>query len=241
LKLVIIAAGLGSRLSPVSSGTPKLLIPIFGQRLIDKILANCIKAEIENIVVVTGYKNHIIEDHLKTIQTSVRIETAYNPDWKLANGVSVLAAQSLIPINEDFMISMSDHYYNSNLLKTIKTHSDDHAIASVGADYNISEIHDIDDGMKLKIDNASNLITAMSKDLIEYDAIDCGIFKCKYKFFDYLIKAKAKNECSLSDACNILINERTMGSINIKNCPWIDIDTPEALSFINENPTKFKE
>ena len=191
MKLVIIAAGLGSRLSPVSSGTPKLLLPILGQRLIDKILANCIEADIKNIVVVTGYNNHIIEDHLKTIQTSIKIETAYNPDWELANGVSVLAAQNLIPVGEDFMISMSDHYYNSDLLKTIKTHADDQTVASVGADYNISEIHDIDDGMKLKIDKESNLIRAMSKNLFEYDAIDCGIFKCRYAFFDYLIKAKA--------------------------------------------------
>ena len=239
MKLVIIAAGLGSRLSPVSSGTPKLLLPILGQRLIDKILANCIEADIKNIVVVTGYNNHIIEDHLKTIQTSIKIETAYNPDWELANGVSVLAAQNLIPVGEDFMISMSDHYYNSDLLKTIKTHADDQTVASVGADYNISEIHDIDDGMKLKIDKESNLIRAMSKNLFEYDAIDCGIFKCRYTFFDYLNKAKSKNECSLSDACNILINENLMGSVDIKSCPWIDIDTPEALSFIKENPKKF--
>ena len=239
MKLVIIAAGLGSRLSPVSSGTPKLLIPIFGQRLIDKILANCIEAEINSIVVVTGYNNHIIEDHLKTLQTSVRIETVYNPDWKLANGVSVLAAKSSIPVGENFMISMSDHYYNSNLLETIKNHSNDHAVASVGADYNISEIHDIDDGMKLKIDKDSNLIRAMSKNLMEYNAVDCGIFKCRYTFFDYLIRAKAENECSLSDACNILINENLMGSVDIKSYPWIDIDTPEALTFINKNPKKF--
>ena len=75
-----------------------------------------IEADIKNIVVVTGYNNHIIEDHLKTIQTSIKIETAYNPDWELANGVSVLAAQNLIPVGEDFMISMSDHYYNLSLI-----------------------------------------------------------------------------------------------------------------------------
>ena len=56
-----------------------------------------------------------------------------------------------------------------------------------------------------------------------------------------LIKSKAKNECSLSDACNILISENLMGSVDIKSCPWIDIDTPEAVTFINENPKKFTE
>ena len=239
MKLVIIAAGLGSRLSSVSNNTPKLLVPVMGQPLINKLLSNCIDAGIKNIVVVTGFNNHIIEDHLKRLQTPIQIEAAYNPDWKLANGVSVLSAQKHIPTGEDFMISMSDHYYTSDILKIIKDESDNNTIASVGADYKIDEIHDIDDGMKLKIDEDSNLIRSMSKTLSKYNAIDCGIFKCKYEFFDYLKKAKEKDECSLSDACNLLMNKGLMGSVDIKSYPWIDIDTPEALDFINQNPKKF--
>ena len=95
MKLVIIAAGLGSRLSSVSSGTPKLLMPILGTPLIKKLLLNCIDAEIHNIVVVTGYNNHIIEEYLNNLSTPVKIDISYNPDWKLANGVSVLAAKNL--------------------------------------------------------------------------------------------------------------------------------------------------
>ena len=239
MKLVIIAAGLGSRLSSVSNNTPKLLVPVMGQPLVNKLLSNCIDAGIKNIVVVTGFNNHIIENHLKTLQTPIQIEVAYNPDWELANGVSVLSAQKHIPTGEDFMISMSDHYYTSDILKIINDKSDSNAIASVGADYKIDEIHDIDDGMKLKIDEDSNLIRFMSKTLSNYNAIDCGIFKCKYEFFDYLKKAKEKDECSLSDACNLLMSKGLMGSVDIKSYPWIDIDTPEALDFINQNPKKF--
>ena len=151
MKLVIIAAGLGSRLSSVSSGTPKLLMPILGTPLIKKLLSNCIDAKIDNIVVVTGYNNHIIEKYLNDLSTTVKIDIAYNPDWKLANGVSVLAAKEFISKDEEFMISMSDHFYNSELLKLIKSQSIENTIASVGADYKINEIHDIDDGMKLSL------------------------------------------------------------------------------------------
>ena len=31
-----------------------------------------------------------------------------------------------------------------------------------------------------------------------------------------------------------------MGSVDIKNHSWIDIDTPEALAFIEQNPEKYK-
>ena len=107
MKLVIIAAGLGSRLSSVSSGTPKLLMPILGTPLIKKLLSNCIDAKIDNIVVVTGYNNHIIEKYLNDLSTPVKIDIAYNLDWKLANGISVLAARECISKDEEFMISMS--------------------------------------------------------------------------------------------------------------------------------------
>ena len=70
-------------------------MPILGTPLIKKLLSNCIDAEIDNIVVVTGYNNHIIEEYLNNLSTLVKINIAYNPDWKLANGVSVLAAKEV--------------------------------------------------------------------------------------------------------------------------------------------------
>ena len=230
---------MGSRLSTISNGLPKILVHVFKKPLIDQLLSNCIAARINDVVIVTGYNNHIIEEHISKIKTNINIEIAYNPDWNLANGVSVLAAKNFIPENQDFLISMSDHYYNNGLLIMMKNHTNIKTIASVGADYNIKEIYDIDDGMKIDIDKETNLIKAMSKELPIYNAIDCGLFKCRYEFFDYLEKAKEKNECSLSDACNILINNKLMGSVDIQDNPWIDIDTPEALDFINKNPEKF--
>ena len=93
--------------------------------------------------------------------------------------------------------------------------------------------------MKIDIDQETKLINAMSKHLKIYNAIDCGIFKCKYNFFNYLELGKKNNNCSLSDACNILIKESLMGSVNIYDSNWIDVDTPEALDYINNNPNKF--
>ncbi len=239
MKLVIIAAGKGSRLSKVSDGIPKILVHVFEKPLIDKLLSNCIDVGINNIVIVTGFNDHIIKEHISRIETHVNIEIAFNPEWKLPNGISVLAAKNFIPKNEDFLISMSDHYYTNSILKIMKNHMNENTIASVGADYKVNDIHDIDDGMKIEINKNTKLIEAMSKELTIYNAIDCGIFKCKYEFFNYLEKAKEKNKCSLSDACNLLIKKGLMGSVDIQNNSWIDIDTPEALNFLNNNREKF--
>ena len=85
---------MGSRLSTISNGLPKILVHVFKNPLIDQLLSNCIAARINDVVIVTGYNNHIIEEHISKIETNVNIEIAYNPDWNLANGVSVLAAKT---------------------------------------------------------------------------------------------------------------------------------------------------
>jgi choline kinase len=240
LKLVIIAAGRGSRISSISKGLPKILIEVFNKTLLEHLIQNCITIGISDIVIVTGHNSDIIHDFISNNKFDINIELAYNDDWDLPNGISVLASKNNIPQNHDFMISMSDHFYNDDLLLKIKNSDLTNITVNVGADYKTDAIHDPDDAMKLIIDRNSNSISQMSKDLIKYNAVDCGIFKCKYEFFSILQEAKDSGKYSLSDACNILINHQDLGGVDIEDSIWIDIDTPEALDYINKNRKLFE-
>jgi choline kinase len=240
LKLVIIAAGRGSRISSISKGLPKILIEVFNKTLLEHIIQNSITVGISDIVIVTGHNSDIIHDFISNNKFDINIELAYNDDWDMPNGISVLASKNNIPQNHDFMISMSDHFYNDDLLLKIKNSDLTNITVNVGADYKTDAIHDPDDAMKLIIDRNSNSISQMSKDLLKYNAVDCGIFKCKYEFFSILQEAKDSGKYSLSDACNILINNQGLGGVNIEDSIWIDIDTPEALDYINKNRKLFE-
>ena len=240
MKLVIIAAGRGSRISSISKGLPKILIEIFNKTLLEHIIQNSITVGISDIVIVTGHNSDIIHDFISNNKFDINIELAYNDDWDMPNGISVLASKNNIPQNHDFMISMSDHFYNDDLLLKIKNSDLTNITVNVGADYKTDAIHDPDDAMKLIIDRNSNSISQMSKDLLKYNAVDCGIFKCKYEFFSILQEAKDSGKYSLSDACNILINNQGLGGVNIEDSIWIDIDTPEALDYINKNRKLFE-
>lgn len=240
MKLVIIAAGRGSRISSISKGLPKILIEVFNKTLLELIIQNSITVGISDIVIVTGHNSDIIHDFISNNKFDINIELAYNDDWDMPNGISVLASKNNIPQNHDFMISMSDHFYNDDLLLKIKNSDLTNITVNVGADYKTDAIHDPDDAMKLIIDRNSNSISQMSKDLLKYNAVDCGIFKCKYEFFSILQEAKDSGKYSLSDACNILINNQGLGGVNIEDSIWIDIDTPEALDYINKNRKLFE-
>ena len=240
MKLIIIAAGQGSRIKSISKGTPKTLLKINNQCIIDYLLDNCIKANIHDCVVVTGYRNDLIEEYLSGLSLDINIEFVHNPDWRKPNGISVLAAKTAIPPGADFLISMSDHIYGTDLLQKVINSSLEQTTANVGLDFNIESIFDIDDGMKVKVDDRDRkIITAMSKTLTTYDAIDCGVFKCRYDFLEVLERAGVMNTFSLSDACNLLLAKRELGGVDIGDAFWLDIDTKDAFQYCVKNSTEF--
>ena len=230
MKLIIIAAGQGSRIRSVTDGIPKTLLRLKGKSLLDRVLENAASVGIKEAVVVTGYRSPDLVSYIDNHKFEINVETVYNGNWNKANGLSVLAAKPLIPKGEPFLISMSDHVYDAELLNNIFQNSLDNYDALVGLDFRINNIFDIDDGMKVSVDkNTNTTITGMSKTLSEFDAIDCGVFKCNFSFFNALETANESGNCSLADGCNLLISEGKMGGVDIGNLFWMDVDTPEAI------------
>ena len=235
MKLVIIAAGQGSRLRTETNSKPKALTTINGSTIIDIILNNCRVNEINDILIITGHDRSSIEIYLKGKWTDLNIEFIYNEDWRSENGLSVLKAKSAISKNEEFMISMSDHLYFPDLMNKVKRSSLSATVANVGLDFNIHDIFDIDDGMKVMVRSKTMLVEAMSKELSKYNAIDVGLFKCSYDFFSFLESLNKAGSCSLSVGCNLLIEQKLLGGVDIKDSFWLDIDTPESLHFSRNN------
>lgn len=230
MKLVIIAAGQGSRLRETTGEINKTLMTIGSKTIMEHVLANAGICGIDQAVVVTGYRHQAIEQFIDKLGSDVSLQAVYNPAWEQPNGISVLAARGAIDPGDDFLISMSDHIYEPALLRRIAESPLGNYVANVGLDFDIDNIFDIDDGMKVSVDPATpTTITAMSKTLPSYDAIDCGVFKCRYEFFDYLDRAAAVGKGSLSDACNELMGQQKMGGVDIGDSFWLDIDTPESF------------
>ena len=233
MKLVIIAAGQGKRIRSITAESPKTLLKINGRTLLETLFENCLHVGISDVVVVTGYQSKEIEDFIHNLQMDLNIQTVYNPDWNLENGLSILAAKDTVLEHETFIVSMSDHFYGPDLLEQVMKINLANNTACVALDFNKDDIFDIDDGMKITVEkNNKEKITKMSKTLDNYDAIDCGVFKFKYSFFKTLENARRSGKFSISEACQMLIKIGEMGGVNIGNSFWLDIDTPEAVHYL---------
>ena len=63
MKAIIIAAGEGKRLRPITSTQPKPLIPIAGKPLLEHTILGLKEAGIKEILLVVGYKDNLIKEY----------------------------------------------------------------------------------------------------------------------------------------------------------------------------------
>jgi len=233
MKAVIIAAGQGQRIRSLSGELPKTLLTVHGKPILEILLEHCLSVGIEEVLVVTGYRQRVMEEHIEALSKRFPVRGVFNPHWRGSNGLSVLVTKAFFQPGDSFILSMSDHLYQCGLLERVMSTPLKPYVARVALDYRIEDIFDIDDGMKVatKPGNDEELV-AMSKTLPNYNAIDCGVFKCGYNFFAALEEAKQKGDCSLADACRILIQRGQMGGVDIGQTFWLDLDTPEAWDYL---------
>ncbi len=233
MKSVIIAAGLGSRLWAKTDKTPKTLLPYNNGTILSNIIGNFNEIGIFDFILVVGYQAHFIEKYIANQDYKTNhFEFVINKQWEKGNGISVLAAESLLR-GESFILSMSDHIVSSSALRRV-------ADAGAGRNYllvdpDTESVFDIDDATKVKCEGSQ--IVDIGKMIPVYNAIDCGVFKLTDRFFPSMKEALVNNEESISAAIKILIKNNDMEAIYSQSRDrWMDIDTPEAYKYILNNP-----
>jgi CTP:phosphocholine cytidylyltransferase-like protein/thiamine kinase-like enzyme len=111
---VILAAGIGERMVPLTYETPKGLIPVFGKPLIEYQIEQLAEAGITDITIVTGYKSEQF-DYLKE---KYGVKTVYNGEYAAKNNLA-----SLYCVRDrlaDTYILVSDNYLKKNIFTSLK-------------------------------------------------------------------------------------------------------------------------
>lgn len=86
-KAIIMAAGVGSRMRPITLNTPKALVTVNGKRMIDTIIDTLLENGIKDIYIVTGY---LKEKFLELNSKYNNLTFIENPYYKSCNNISSL-------------------------------------------------------------------------------------------------------------------------------------------------------
>ena len=124
MKAVILAAGTGSRLMPLTAELPKPLVELGGVCLIDHVIHALSEAGIDNVVIVGGYRFTQLRDHLEERwgrSSSLTISLVENPDFRSGSILSLMAAEPYL--QGDLVIMNADHLYPPALLRSFVSSS----------------------------------------------------------------------------------------------------------------------
>jgi len=112
---LLLAAGLGSRLGPLTEALPKCLVPVSGVPILER-LARALDAHgFERLVIVTGYKAATLRDYLGERFGGIAIEYLVSPLFTTTNNIySLWLARHLI--DEPFLLVESDVVFDEQLL-----------------------------------------------------------------------------------------------------------------------------
>lgn len=114
MRAIIISAGAGTRLLPLTRALPKCLVPVDGRAILDHQLDALAQAGVEAATVVGGYRVEQLASHLRR-PTALPTELVFNPFWSTASSIgSVWAARD--QLGAPFVLLNGDTIFDPAIL-----------------------------------------------------------------------------------------------------------------------------
>jgi len=178
MKLILLAAGKSTRMGTICQEKPKILVKLFNDSTILDNYIDIVEATdiVDELIIITGYKNSNIKEIIKKFQNRIKIKVVFNPFYSICGPIISLWRVCNIMKEDDFIIANGDTFYNYKMFKKFSISKDPEIIQLM-----ISSDHDYqEDDVKVKIDKKSRLLN-VSKIINkgEADGISTGLIMIK--------------------------------------------------------------
>jgi choline kinase len=230
MKAVILSAGQGKRLLPLTADTPKCILPIMGQTLIEWQIDELIKCGLDQVTVVLGYRADKVERILSSRYGNYRVRTVYNAAYAVSdNLVSCWAAHD--EMDEDFVLLNGDTLFETAVLKRL-LETDEGPVTVVVSHKNE---YDADD-MKVELDGCQ--LVKIGKDLLpsQVDGESIGMILFRDtgpKMFRDAIQKALRDPSSQMKWYLSVIDEMARNipvwTCSINGLQWCEVDYPADL------------
>ncbi len=237
----MLAAGSGARLSPLTSVTPKALLPIANRPLIDYVIDSIQEAGITEIVVATGYLGSRIVKYLKTSKehSSIEIECVKANRYREGPLYSFLATEEYI--YGDFLLIPADLILGHKIIsELVKSHTEKNVVRVATSREDLRSKRTSVLCYEGQRRSRSTMLRFYSSEIGNEKGKDdkktsastsIGVSVCPRKLFEYAHVVARKGSKRVVDALNEYVTETGLGRcIRISGKQyWFDVDTIEEM------------
>ncbi len=225
---VILAAGEGTRMRPLTYNRPKVMMPVVGKPILEHIIASCVKAAVTRVVVVTGYHEDAVRSYFYDRPLGAEIEFV-RQERQLGTADAINQARDLVHgrflvLNGDSLVSPSTL---KNLIKRATDQSTVIAAIKVSDPSNYGMLEVTGNTVSKIIEKPTNARSGLAN--IGSYVFDPTIFEAIDK-----TTRSTRDEYEITDAIQLLIEQKEeVGYLHIDE-PWIDLGKPWDLLRANE-------
>lgn len=229
VKAVLLAAGVGSRIRPLTDNSPKSLLDVAGKSILYRMLENVEAVGITEVIVITGY----LEEQLKAFITSnfptLHVTFKRNDIYEKTNtGYSLLLTREFVE-GSDFVKFDADVVFEKAILEKLLASE----VSALCIDRNINleaeEVKVITDenGKVLEVGKKLDPHKANGESIgIEMITVDAG--KVLFAELDSLMKEEKNWQEYYDDSYTTLVNKGVpFEAVDITGLKWVEIDTHE--------------
>jgi len=226
MKCVILSAGQGKRMHPLTFTRPKVMLPIANKPILEWNLLNAIDAGIKEFIFVVGYKSEMVRNYFTDgSKWNVKIEYI-NQGKPLGTGHAIGVVEKFV---NKFIVLCGDTIFGKEDIKSILEKENSIGLLEVEnpKEYGIVET---------KNEQVTKIYEKMEKPFTT--VINAGIYHFNKEIFTYIKKTdkSPRGEYEITDSINMMIEHHPIKYVFLKQ--WRDVVFPWHLLDANEELLK---
>lgn len=228
MKAVILAAGRGTRLLPLTKYKPKSLLLVGGRPLLEWMLIRIKEVGVRDILIVTNYLENQIIDKFGNGR-AYDLNIAYIRQESMQGTADAFNKAREWVGNDEFMGLYGDHYLTEGTLKRLlQTHKDGESTVSAIKVNDPSQYG----AFKLEGNLIKQVVEKPPKGTAPSNFVNVGMYVFTPEIFEYIQKTtmSPRGEYEITDTLQLMIEKgRKLSKHDVKDIEWLDIGLPWML------------
>ncbi|MDA7541770.1 phosphocholine cytidylyltransferase family protein [Gammaproteobacteria bacterium] len=230
MKAIILAAGVGSRIRPLTDNCPKSLLKINGKTILEMMLSHIKTCGINEVIFVLGYLQDQIKDYVKTQFPDLIVQFITNEKYEVTNtGYSLMLTKDFVK-NSTFIKFDADVVFDINILKTLIASEYDNCLCidkNINLDAEEIKVIIKDDNRVVKASKTVNPLDAIGES-IGIEKISGETAHTLFNDLELMMKDEKYHQEYYEAAYERLIEKDVpFYALDISGLRWTEIDTKE--------------